>query len=160
MKKPTSRLVGALALAAVAVLGSCSNPFQVIEEVEFAPSLNIDLSQMERLPSGVYIQDLVVGDGLTVLSDSEVRFSYFAFLADGTQFGSGEFTFVMGQGGVIIGVALGMIGMRVRGTRKIIIPPDFGYGDSEQDNIPAGSVLIFDVTLDSIPPDPTGSPGN
>jgi FKBP-type peptidyl-prolyl cis-trans isomerase len=37
-----------------------------------------------------------------------------------------------------------------------VIPPEMGYGEQVQSAIPAGSVLVFDITVDSIPIDPTG----
>lgn len=158
MMKSGRLRVGALAIAATLSVAACDdNSFQVIEELEFAASLNIDLSAMEMLSSGVYIQDLEVGDGLEVISNSQVMLSYVGSLADGSQFGSGQFSFLMGQGQVIVGFEQGVLGMRERGTRKVIIPPDLGYGNRDQNAIPAGSVLIFDITVDSIPFDSTGS---
>ena len=149
--------MGALACAmAFAASGCGDNSFQVIQELEFAASLNVDLSAMEMLSSGVYIQDMTVGDGEIVLSTSEVRLTYIGSLADGSQFGTGQFSFVMGQRQVITGFEQGVLGMQERGTRRVIIPPDLGYGNQDQDAIPAGSVLIFDLTVDSVPIDLSG----
>tara|TARA_B110000196_G_scaffold130385_1_gene112921 strand:+ start:67 stop:594 length:528 start_codon:yes stop_codon:yes gene_type:complete len=157
MKKLNSRAGGLLSIAFVAALGACDNSStQVVEELEFAASLNVDLAQMEMLPSGVYIKDLEIGDGLKVLSNSELIVTYFGYLADGTQFGTGEFTFLMGRRQVITGFEQGVLGMLEKGTRKVVIPPEMGYGDQVQSAIPAGSVLVFDITVDSIPIDPTG----
>jgi FKBP-type peptidyl-prolyl cis-trans isomerase len=156
MKTQALKAPGLFLVALLATLGACdSASFQVIEELDFAASLDVDLARMEMLPSGVYIEDLVVGDGNTVVGDSEVIVSFLGFLADGSQFGTGDFTFVMGRRGVIAGFEQGVLGMRERGRRKIIIPPDLGYGEQDQDAIPAGSVLIFDVTVDSVPIDST-----
>lgn len=157
MKKFGTLRMGAVAVAAVLSAAACSDSsFQVIEELEFAASLNIDLSAMEMLSSGVYIQDIEVGDGETVEADSEVMLTYVGSLADGTQFGSGQFSFLMGRRQVIVGFEQGVLGMRERGRRRVIIPPDLGYGAQDQNAIPAGSVLIFDITVDSVPIDSTG----
>ena len=59
--------------------------------------------------------------------------------------------------GTIAGFEIGVFGMRAGGERWIIVPPDLGYGDAEQETIPAGSVLIFNVelcTLDGAGPNP------
>ena len=145
-----------LALAGTVGLAACnSTPFQVIEEVTFDPSLEIDLAQMERLPSGVYIEDVIVGTGLRVNAGSDVRVTYEGFLASGTKFGEGPLRFVLGTRSVIAGFELGLIGALELGTRKIVIPPELGYGDAEQGTIPAGSVLVFRVTVDQVYDDVT-----
>ncbi len=142
------RLVPVLAALSVLTAGACSGtPFQVIEEIEFAASLGIDLDSMELLPSGVYIQDQVIGPGLTVFPDSEVRVSFVGWTSDGNSFGDGEFDFALGTGAVIPGFELGIIGMNQGGERRMIVPPDLGYGEENQTGIPAGSVLIFDVEI-------------
>ena len=141
----------ALAVAAVVGLSACGdNPFQVIEELEFAASLGIDLASMEKLPSGVYLEDILVGDGFEVVDASVPTVFFEGWLADGTKFGEGSFAFVVGTGSVIAGFEQGVFGMKVGGVRRIIIPPQLGYGDQPQDAIPAGSVLIFQVTVDTM----------
>lgn len=150
------RFAVVLTLAGTVGLGACnSTPFQVIEELEFDPSLEIDLTQMERLPSGVYIEDVVDGTGLRVNADSEVRVTYEGFLASGTKFGEGPLRFALGTRSVIAGFELGLIGTLEFGTRKMVIPPSLGYGDAEQGAIPAGSVLVFVVTVDEVYDDST-----
>lgn len=137
-------------LAIVVVTAGCDDPFQVIEEVEFAASLGVDLSQMERLSNGVYIQDLVVGTGDTLVVGSMANVDYTGWLADGTQFDTGTFSFTSGSTGddrTISGFDAGTRGMRVGGTRRLIIPPEQGYGDRQSGPIPAGSILIFEVDL-------------
>ena len=139
------------ALLAVLAISACGDsPFQVIEEVTFDESLGIDLTQMTRLDSGVYIQDVVIGPGETVLDGTVAFLSFVGFLADGTQFGQGTFNFVVGRGGVIPGFEEGVGGMNVGGERRTIIPPSLGYGNEDQETIPPGSVLIFDLVLDDL----------
>ena len=54
-------------VAGMALLVACGDSgvsapeYQVIENVEFASSLGIDLSQMFRTPSGLYYLDVVEG---------------------------------------------------------------------------------------------------
>jgi FKBP-type peptidyl-prolyl cis-trans isomerase len=139
-----------LAAAAVAAAACSDTPFQVIEETQFDPSLGVDLDSMELLPSGVYIQDIVIGPGNTVLTNSEVAVTYDGYVSDGSRFGEGQFNFVLGTASVIPGFELGVLGMNQGGERKIVIPPSLGYAEEEQTGIPAGSILIFDVIVDSI----------
>ena len=139
-----------LALGAVVAAACSSTPFQVIEVIEFDPSLGVDLDSMERLPSGVYIQDIVIGPGNPVTATSSVQVTYAGYISDGSKFGEGQFNFNLGGSEVPAGFEIGVIGMNQGGERKMVVPPELGYGDEVQTGIPAGSVLIFDVVVDSV----------
>jgi FKBP-type peptidyl-prolyl cis-trans isomerase len=63
------------------------------------------------------------------------------------------FVFLLGGGEVILGWDEGIAGMKVGGTRTLIVPPEAGYGDAGAgDVIPAGATLIFDVELVAVAP--------
>jgi len=72
---------------------------------------------------------------------------------DGTEFDSsiprGEpLTFTLGAGMVIKGWDQGLLGMCEGEKRKLVIPPDMGYGTSgSPPKIPGNSVLVFEVEL-------------
>lgn len=54
--------------------------------------------------------------------------------------------------GVIAGWTQGVPGMKVGGTRRLIIPAEMAYGEqSPAPNIPANSDLVFDIDLMAIP---------
>ena len=57
------------------------------------------------------------------------------------------FTFVIGLGSVIAGWDQGLLEMRVGGLRRIIIPPELGYGSSGAGAIPGNATLIFEIEL-------------
>ena len=58
------------------------------------------------------------------------------------------FTFVLGVGQVIKGWDDGFAGMKIGGTRTIIIPSEMGYGSRGAGSvIPPNANLIFDVEL-------------
>ncbi|MCB9850675.1 MAG: FKBP-type peptidyl-prolyl cis-trans isomerase [Phycisphaerales bacterium] len=69
----------------------------------------------------------------------------------GRQFDAGESS-TFGLSGVIDGFAEGILGMRVGGMRRIIIPPDLGYGSNGNSGAGIGGedVIVFDVTLHEI----------
>src|SRR5687767_10505666 len=127
-------------------LGPPSDPATEI----FAPSLNVNISQMTRLPSGVYIEDIVIGtcDSVTLTLTDTVRVTYGSFIKTGSTFDSG--TNVEFQPAFLVpGFRQGLVGMRVGGRRRIVIPSELGYGansikdPSRKIEIPRQSTLIF-----------------
>ena len=54
----------------------------------------------------------------------------------------------MGAGSVIKGFDEGVVGMKVGGRRRLILPPSLGYGErGAPPKIPSGAVLVFDIEL-------------
>jgi FKBP-type peptidyl-prolyl cis-trans isomerase FkpA len=102
--------------------------------------------------------DLVVGTGATAASGSLVTVAYAGWLHDsskpdakGFQFDANPgFSFRLGSGGVIRGWDLGVLGMRVGGQRRLVIPPDLAYGSSGRDVIPPNATLVFDITVNNV----------
>jgi FKBP-type peptidyl-prolyl cis-trans isomerase len=119
----------------------------------FAPELGVDLEAMTETASGLMYQDLVVGTDDEAQSGDSVSVHYTGWLKDGTKFDSSvdrgqPFVFHLGQGDVIPGWDEGVAGMRVGGQRKLVIPPELGYGDRGSGGvIPGGATLVFDVEL-------------
>lgn len=100
--------------------------------------------------------DLVVGTGASAAVGNTVTVSYTGWLHDstkpdakGTQFdSSASFSFPLGAGRVIRGWDQGVIGMRVGGQRRLVIPPELAYGNTSPGGaIPANATLVFDITL-------------
>jgi FKBP-type peptidyl-prolyl cis-trans isomerase FkpA len=158
------RLLAAATLLAcnddVAGLGPPSDP----TTEEFAPSLNVNIATMTRHPSGVWYRDDVVGDGAEVTDASDtIVVNYAGFLKDGDLFDSGT-NVTFPRGGLVEGFQNGVLGMKVGGTRKLVIPSELGYGGVSQKDpqgqitIPRQSTLIFDVTLRRVHTPAAGTP--
>ena len=101
---------------------------------------------------GLEFQDVRPGDGTEVVPGSDVQVHYVGRLKDGSVFDSsverGEtFGFRVGAGQVIAGWEQGLVGMRVGGVRRLVIPPGLGYGNRTAGSIPPGSTLYFEVEL-------------
>ncbi len=101
--------------------------------------------------------DLTVGKGAACKAGDKVSVHYVGTLTDGTKFDSSRdhgkpFTFTLGKGMVIKGWDDGVAGMKVGGKRKLVIPPNLGYGSRGMGKIPAGSTLVFEVELMAINP--------
>ncbi|KAI9725543.1 MAG: peptidylprolyl isomerase fpr4 [Chrysothrix sp. TS-e1954] len=60
------------------------------------------------------------------------------------------FSFKLGSGQVIKGWDIGVAGMSAGGERRITIPANLAYGNKKQSEIPANSVLVFDIKMLSI----------
>ncbi|MEO6223908.1 MAG: FKBP-type peptidyl-prolyl cis-trans isomerase [Vicinamibacterales bacterium] len=114
-----------------------------------APSLNIPFSST----------DITVGTGTTATAGKTVRVYYTGWLYsttatdnkggvfDSNVAGLG-FPFTLGTGGVIKGWDQGVVGMKVGGKRRLIIPPELGYGAAgSAPVIPGNATLIFEIEL-------------
>ena len=111
-----------------------------------------NMDNIQTTKDGLKIQDIVVGNGQEVKTGDSVTVHYLGTLENGTKFDSSydrnaPFTTQIGIGEVIKGWDEGIIGMKVGGKRKLIIPPDLGYGQQAAGSIPPNATLIFEVEL-------------
>jgi FKBP-type peptidyl-prolyl cis-trans isomerase len=109
-------------------------------------------------PSGLRYVDLVVGTGASPADGDRVEVHYTGWLENGSKFDSSvdrgqPFAFPLGAGRVIRGWDEGVATMKIGGKRRLIIPPDLGYGDRGAGRvIPPGATLVFEVELLRINP--------
>ncbi|MEW6245698.1 MAG: FKBP-type peptidyl-prolyl cis-trans isomerase [Nitrospirota bacterium] len=101
--------------------------------------------------SGLKYVDLVVGTGRPAELGDTATVHYTGWLENGKQFDSSRdrnepFSFRVGAGRVIKGWDEGVQGMKVGGKRKLIVPPDLGYGACGAGHvIPPNATLTFEV---------------
>jgi FKBP-type peptidyl-prolyl cis-trans isomerase len=97
--------------------------------------------------------DLEAGTGAAAKAGDCLVVKYYGTLAsDGTKFDEDftdttAFAFKLGEGQVISGWDQGLVGMKVGGTRRLVLPAALGYGANAQGSIPANSDLVFVVKL-------------
>jgi FKBP-type peptidyl-prolyl cis-trans isomerase len=123
-----------------------------ITHMQFHQKLGVDLATMTKTSSGLQYKDFVVGKGDEARAGQEATVHYTGWLPDGTKFDSSKdrnepFSFRVGRRMVIAGWDEGVAGMKVGGTRKLVIPPNLGYGSRGVDIIPPNATLVFDVEL-------------
>jgi peptidylprolyl isomerase len=110
-------------------------------------------AKMVTTASGLKYQDVVVGKGAAPVAGKQVKVHYTGTLENGKKFDSSvdrgqPFSFVIGVGQVIKGWDEGVMSMKVGGKRKLIIPPQLGYGARGAGGvIPPNATLHFDVEL-------------
>jgi FKBP-type peptidyl-prolyl cis-trans isomerase FkpA len=108
---------------------------------------------MVTAASGLQYVDLNVGSGREAHAGETAIVHYTGKLTDGTKFDSSKdrnepFSFRLGAGHVIKGWDEGVEGMKIGGIRKLVIPPQLGYGSRGAGSaIPPNATLIFEVEL-------------
>jgi peptidylprolyl isomerase len=110
---------------------------------------------LKEIANGVKYRDLKEGEGEPCPAGAKVKVHYTGWLTDGTVFYSSkergqpdEFELRGGPGGVILGWVTGIPTMKPGGIRKLVIPPDMGYGAmGKPPKIPGGNTLIYEFEL-------------
>ena len=163
-----------LALATTAVLAAllmaaCSRGEKSASEAAPAPAAEVAAAEATTAPAtptpsgsenmDLQKTDLAPGTGAEISSGQTALVHYTGWLYDaaapenkGKQFDSsvgGEpFEFPLGAGRVIAGWDQGVVGMKVGGKRRLVIPPVMGYGERGAGGvIPPNATLVFDVEL-------------
>jgi len=102
--------------------------------------------------TGLVTEEIVVGEGPLAEPGDMLTVHYVGTLSDGKVFDSSldrnlPFSFTLGAGQVIRGWDEGFSGMRVGGRRRLIIAPDYGYGEFGVGTVPPNSTLFFEIEL-------------
>jgi len=108
-------------------------------------------------PATLQIIDDVPGTGKEAKNGDTVRVHYTGTLMNGVQFdssrGKSPFDFTIGAGSVIKGWDQGVVGMKVGGHRRLVIPQALGYGEAgSPPTIPPKAGLKFDIELLEVNP--------
>lgn len=143
----TRSLVVAAVLTAL-----CSVPAMAAQEKAGARSKQA-AAKTVTTASGLKYTDVKIGNGASPVKGKQVKVHYTGTLENGKKFDSSvdrnePFVFVIGVGQVIPGWDEGVMGMKVGGKRKLVIPSKLGYGSrGAGPDIPPNATLLFDVEL-------------
>lgn len=113
------------------------------------------------LESGIEIQDLVIPEeGPSVVQGDRVLLHYELSLEDGSvvdsSFERGQpIEVVVGQGELPAGLEEGLLGMRLFGKRRLLVPAELGYGEAGlEGQVPPNAILRFVLELMGLNPNP------
>lgn len=142
-------VIGILMIALLYYQGNKVDMPQLSDKI---PAVSGNATQSD---SGLIIVHVQPGAGAEAQAGKAVSVHYTGYLTDGTQFDSsigGEpITFLLGAGQVIDGWDEGLSGMKVGEKRRLIIPPQLGYGARGAGGvIPPNATLVFDVELTDV----------
>ncbi|MDB5170558.1 MAG: FKBP-type peptidyl-prolyl cis-trans isomerase [Candidatus Saccharibacteria bacterium] len=122
------------------------------------PSTFAQYEKYKEGQSGLF-GDIQVGNGAELTAGKKAAVYYKGWLTNGQLFDQSRagsdgkiqpFVFTLGEHQVIVGWEQALSGMKVGGTRLVIVPPAVGYGASGQGSIPGNSVLVFQVELAAV----------
>ena len=104
------------------------------------------------MSSELQIIDIQLGDGKEAVKGALITTQYTGWLEDGTKFDSSydrgkPFQCVIGTGRVIKGWDQGLMGMKVGGKRKLVVPSHLAYGERSMGAITPHSNLTFEIEL-------------
>ncbi|MDD2061389.1 FKBP-type peptidyl-prolyl cis-trans isomerase [Pseudomonas putida] len=104
------------------------------------------------MSSELQIIDIQLGEGKEAVKGALITTQYTGWLEDGTKFDSSydrgkAFQCVIGTGRVIKGWDQGLMGMKVGGRRKLVVPSHLAYGERSMGAITPHSNLTFEIEL-------------
>ena len=102
--------------------------------------------------TGLKYVDVKEGEGPAAKVGDTVEVFYTGWLKDGKQFdtnvGKEPLSVNIGRTQVIMAWTEGLVGMKAGGKRRLIVPPNLGYGEAgDPPEIPRNAELFFDIEV-------------
>ncbi|WP_136480537.1 FKBP-type peptidyl-prolyl cis-trans isomerase [Cognatitamlana onchidii] len=142
-----------LFLAILLVLTSCSNDdntsidYKNQNDEEIKSYIETNNLTATKTESGLYYVIDNPGEGEAPTLADRVKVKYKGYLTDGSVFDENQEGYSVWLQSTIIGWAEGISKFKEGGSGKLLIPAHLGYGSNNNNAIPGGSVLIFDIEL-------------
>ncbi|MFM8394887.1 MAG: FKBP-type peptidyl-prolyl cis-trans isomerase [Acidobacteriota bacterium] len=157
------RILACLLIPVLVSLSGCNRPSATPATGETTPPATSPtaengtapiVGQLRTTSSGLKYEDIEIGSGPRPMIGQSLQIYYTGRLEEGGKpFDSGVFNYNPIKDKTIKGWKIGILGngeiepMRIGGRRKLIIPPDLGYGGLETGPVPPNSTLIFEIEL-------------
>lgn len=158
------KILSVIILVGVGLISACAGPAGEPQQIQAIPDnpADIDIGGIDSIEivPGLSKRTLLQGEGEVAEVGHNVFVHYTGWLYDpqgenfrGTKFDSSvdrgaHFNFTLGEGRVIQGWDVGVVGMRVGEVRELTIAPEMGYGARGAGAlIPPGATLVFVVEL-------------
>ena len=146
------RMLLSTGAGAALVLAACENPVERPDCTPMFNTLKETRGDTVVTTTGLRYIETTAGTGETVVSCRGAAVSLRGTFLDGSEFQpSVGYRFTPGLHQLVAGFEQGVIGMRVGGTRRVIVPPELAYGTVDvKDNagkvvIPATAPVVFDI---------------
>ncbi len=110
----------------------------------------LDGPEWKEIGDGVKAWDVAEGTGEGCPAGANVTIHYVGWLTSGSKFDSSvdrgkPADFPLGE--LVKGWQVGIPGMKAGGIRRLLIPPELGYGATGRPKIPANSTLVFEIKM-------------
>ena len=136
-----------LLLGAMLGIAACDSPTRPSSGPQLPPPPAVE-GDTVTTESGLRYIEIEEGEGTPAARGHEVRVAYTLWLEDGTGIEQGTIPwFTLGSANLIQGFTEGIVGMREGGRRRLLVPPELGYGAQGSGAVPPDASLIFDVEL-------------
>lgn len=100
-------------------------------------------------PSGLYYQVINAGTGTSPGASSTITATYTGFVPNGVYFAT-NLTLTSKLSSLIQGWQIGLPHVKAGGTIILLIPSALGYGSTQVQDIPANSILVYNIVLNGV----------
>ena len=106
--------------------------------------------ECQRSSSGLYYQIIEEGEGKPILFTNVVSFTYKGTFLNGDVFDEQKKPVEFEVRQLIGAWKEIMLNLKPGGKAFLIAPPQLGYGDRELDDIPANSILVYEIEVHGV----------
>jgi FKBP-type peptidyl-prolyl cis-trans isomerase len=144
-------------MLSIFIVSACSHTYTDEEKADYVQQAEAYAKKQGWkyvvLDKSIVIEELKKGEGIdSIQLGSEVSLAYTGRLLSGKKFdqNTASIPFTSPVSGLIGGFQMALIGKKVGSSMRLVIPPQFAYGDKKTTKVPENAILVFDVEVLSI----------